>query len=167
MNKRISIVQVDFTEPTFIEKSGSDMLLLLNAYACDPMGGGQPLSEYTQKNLLPCLIKRTDFFTVIAYVDNKPAGLINAIEGFSSFNARPLLNIHDVTVSPEYRGLGLSKLMFNTVDEIAKQRDCCKVTLEVLEGNALAKNLYTQLGYVAYELDPQMGKALFLEKKLS
>jgi len=57
--------------------------------------------------------------------------------------------------------------MFKKIENLAKQRDCCKVTLEVLKGNELAKNIYNQLGYAAYELDPKMGTALFLEKKLS
>ena len=167
IKNNISLVKVDFSHPDFIKEQGNDLLLLLNAYACDPMGGGQALSKYTQENLLACLIQRTDIYTVISYIDGNPAGLINAIEGFSTFNAKPLLNIHDVTVLSKYRGLGLSKLMFKKIEELAKKRDCCKVTLEVLEGNEHAKNIYSQLGYVAYELDPRMGNALFLEKKLS
>jgi len=163
----ISLVEVDFSHPDFMKGHGNDLLLLLNAYACDLMGGGQALSKYAQENLLPCLMQRTDFYTVISYIDGNPAGLINAIEGFSTFNAQPLLNIHDVTVLSEYRGLGLSKLMFKKIEALAKKRDCCKITLEVLKGNEHAKHIYSQLGYVAYELDPRMGNAILLEKKLN
>jgi hypothetical protein len=40
------------------------------------------------------------------------------------------------------------------------------VTLEVLEGNQIAKNAYIKFGFAGYELDPKMGKALFWEKPL-
>jgi len=97
----INLVQVNFTHADFIKQQGNDLLWMLNTYACDPMGGGQSLSDYTQKNLLSCLMQRTDFFTVMAYVGGKPAGFIDTIEGFSTFNARPLFNIHDVAVMAE------------------------------------------------------------------
>jgi hypothetical protein len=42
-----------------------------------------------------------------------------------------------VVVNP-FRGLGLSQKMLLKVEEIARQRGCCKITLEVLEGNAVA-----------------------------
>lgn len=44
--------------------------------------------------------------------------------------------------------------------------DCCKLTLEVLEGNKLAQQVYRRFGFQGYELDPKMGRALFYEKKL-
>ena len=47
-----------------------------------------------------------------------------------------------------------------------KRLECCKLTLEVLENNDIGKNLYQSIGFVNYELDPAMGKAIFLEKKI-
>ena len=41
-----------------------------------------------------------------------------------------------------------------------------KLTLEVLEGNSVAQSAYRAFGFEGYELDPQMGKALFWQKKL-
>ena len=103
---------------------------------------------------------------MIAFVDGKPAGLVISIEGFSTFACKPLLNIHDVIVSPRYRGQGIAKMMLEKVEEIALRSGCCKLTLEVLEGNAPARNLYESAGFKPYQLDSKMGKALFLEKKL-
>lgn len=143
-----------------------DLLMLLNAYALDPMGGGEALSEFTQQNLISTLQKRSEMLTVLCYVEGEPAGIVNCVEGFSTFNCKPLLNIHDCGVLSSFRGRGLTRKMFEEVEKIAQDKGCCKLTLEVLEGNTVAKNAYTALGFTSYELDPQMGKAMFWEKKL-
>lgn len=139
---------------------------LLNEYASDITGGGNGLSEYAEENLIKQFEKRKNIHTVIAFVHGRPAGLVISIESFSTFACKPLLNIHDLVVAPEFRGKGLSKLMLEKVEEIALRLGCCKLTLEVLEGNEVARNLYQSKGFNSYELDPKMGKALFLEKKL-
>ena len=89
------------------------------------MGGSQPLAE-SVKSKLP------HAFGIISYVNNQPAGLVNCFEAFSTFKCKPLINIHDVVVVNEFRGLGLSQRMLSKVEEIAKSKGCCKITLEVL-----------------------------------
>jgi GNAT superfamily N-acetyltransferase len=148
------------------EQQGNDLLTLLNDYAEDPMGGGQSLSQYTQDNLISQLQQRDNAFSVIGYVDGTPAGLINCFEVFSTFKCKPLLNIHDVVVNSDFRGLGLSQKMLEKVEQLATQRGCCKLTLEILEGNDVAKNAYAKFGFSGYELDPAMGQAIFWEKAL-
>jgi ribosomal protein S18 acetylase RimI-like enzyme len=143
-----------------------DMLFLLDKYALDPTGGAAALSQTVKDNLATELAKLPHAFSVICYVDDKPAGLVNCFETFSTFKCKPLINIHDLVVSAEFRGLGLSQKMLQHVENIAIQKGCCKVTLEVLEGNQVAKNTYLKFGFAGYELDPKMGKALFWEKAL-
>jgi hypothetical protein len=79
----------------------SAVLRLLNEYAMDGMGGGEPLPQYSTDNLIPELKKRrstTHLF--LAFVDETvPVGLANCFEGFSTFACKPLLNIHDFAVS--------------------------------------------------------------------
>jgi len=144
----------------------ADISHLLSCYAIDPMGGGTALSAYVVENLTIELSKLPHAISVICYVDGKPAGLVNCFEGFSTFKCKPLINIHDVVVLDEFRGLGLSQSMLAKVEEIANERGCCKMTLEVLEGNATAKNAYIKYGFEAYELDPATGKASFWQKSL-
>lgn len=66
----------------------------------------------------------------------------------------------------EFRGLGLSQPMLSKVEEIAKLKGCCKITLEVLEGNKVAQKSYIKFGFAGYELDPIMGKALFWQRNV-
>lgn len=141
-----------------------DIAYLLNAYAEDPMGGGHSLPIHVKNNLAKELSKLPHAFSVICYVDDKPAGLINCFEVFSTFKCQPLINIHDIVVISEFRGFGVSQQMLEKVEEKAKNSGCCKITLEVLEGNKIARNAYLKFGFAGYELDPEMGKALFWQK---
>ena len=102
------------------------------------MGGTKMLSSDVQENLVPTMSKRSDVFTVLAYVDEAPAGIINCVEGFSTFNCKSFINIHDCGVLAKYRGLGWSLKMFGKVEKIAREKGCFKLTLEVLQGNKVA-----------------------------
>lgn len=139
---------------------------LLDAYARDPAGGGEPLSDFARTNLVGALAARTFVFSVLAFDDDTPVGLVNAIEGFSTFACQPLVNVHDVVVLSSHRGRGIAAQMFAEVEVIARERNACKLTLEVLDGNAAARALYQRLGFTAYQLDPAMGQAQFLHKWL-
>jgi len=103
---------------------------------------------------------------VLAYVDGQPAGLVNCFEGFSTFMCKPLANIHDVVVLPAHRGKGLAQMMMAYVEDLARERGCGKMTLEVLQGNQAAQQLYTKLGYAGYQLGALHGNALFWQKYL-
>lgn len=74
--------------------------------------------------------------------------------------------MHDVSVIDKFRGLGLSQKMLQKVEEIARQRGCCKITLEVLEGNAVAQASYRKFGFDDAMLDPIHGRMLFWNKTL-
>lgn len=141
-------------------------LSLMSHYACDPMGGGEDLSDYAKANLIESVLARTDIVIVLIFCGEKPAALLTAIEGFSTFACKPLFNIHDVVVHSDFRGNGLTKTLFGKIEEVAKHRDCCKITLEVLSGNPIAQKAYQRLGFSDYALDPEFGSALFWTKKL-
>jgi ribosomal protein S18 acetylase RimI-like enzyme len=158
----IEIIEADLSLPAHAEA----IVQLMDEYAHDPMGGGQGLSDYVKANLSTELANRKTAHVILALVDTQPAGLVVCFEGFSTFACRPLLNIHDVIVALPYRGMGLSKLLLQKAEAIAIALGCCKLTLEVLEGNHLAQSAYKARGFSGYELNPQLGKALFWEKKL-
>ncbi len=135
MTSTIEVLVADY----FDEQQGKDVSYLLNCYASDPMGGGSPLPARVQENLVSELRKIPHAFSIICYLDNKPVGLMNCFDGFSTFKCKPLINIHDVVVLEDYRGHGISQLMLAKVEELAREKGCCKLTLEILEGNEAAK----------------------------
>lgn len=142
------------------------VVALLDAYACDPMGGGTPLDPAVRERLVPALKVFPGAFTLLAFHGEEAVGLANCLTGFSTFAARPLINIHDIAVKPGVRGKGIGRALMHAVEQEARKRGACKITLEVLGGNERAKALYAALGYGNYALDPGTGTAQFWEKKL-
>ncbi|WP_144097135.1 GNAT family N-acetyltransferase [Croceicoccus sediminis] len=158
----LAIALADYRDPA----DGAALVALLDAYARDPMGGGEPLSPKVRDGLPAALAEQPGAFTLIAREDGEPAGLANCFTGFSTFACAPLVNIHDLAVLPEHRGKGLGRALMRAVATEARKRGACKITLEVLSGNEGAKALYASEGFATYALDPAMGSAQFWEKKL-
>jgi len=158
----IQCIIVDYQNP----QHARDLVFLLNSYALDPMGGGEALPQTVQEGLPLALAQRAHAMSILCYVDDQPAGLINTFEGFSTFKCKPLINIHDVVVHSEFRGLKLSQVMLDYLEKVAREKGCCKLTLEVIEGNKVAQNAYKKFGFSGYEMDPQFGQAMFWEKPL-
>lgn len=158
----LRIVRADYADPAH----AAALVELLDHYAQDPAGGGAPLSDFARDNLVAALAARPFIFSVLAFEDGEAVGLVNAIEGFSTFACRPLVNIHDVVVRETHRGRGIAVLLFAEVEAVARERGACKLTLEVLSANRAARGLYVKLGFDDYRLDPAMGEARFMQKWL-
>ena len=158
----INIIHADLNN----QRHAAALLDLLNGYASEAAGGGQPLSDYARQNLVRRLQQRADTLVILAWDGELPVGLVIGFEGFSTFMCQPLLNIHDVVVLENYRGQGIAQNMLAAAETIARLRGYCKITLEVLSNNVSAQAAYCKAGFAAYELDPVMGQALFWEKKL-
>lgn len=158
----ISIIEVDYLN----QSHADDLITLMDEYASDPMGGGESL-PVSVKEALPSRLARLDHaISLLAYVDDVAAGLLNAFEGFSTFAAMPLINIHDVIVSKEYRRQGISQRLIQYLEKLAKERGCCKLTLEVLAENSIAKSSYSKMNFESYKLSDHAGCAEFWHKKI-
>ncbi len=165
---KTEIILADYANPLHAQA----LVALLDAYAQDAAGGGEPLTEFARSHLIAELAARPQAFSVLAFdmtdaASPQAAGLVNCMEGFSTFACRPLVNVHDLAVLPAYRGCGLAHAMLEKVEELARGRGACKLTLEVLGGNLPAQALYQRAGFVSYQLDPALGRAQFLQKWLS
>lgn len=153
---------VDFANPTHC----AALVMLLDAYARDPMGGGEPLADDVKARLCDELAARPGVGSFIAWLDGQPVGLVNCMEGYSTFKARPLMNIHDIAVLPGHRGQGVGQALLAAAEAFARERGCFKLTLEVLTGNRPAWHSYQRFGFAPYELDPAAGQASFMQKWL-
>ena len=124
----VKVFKVDIQD----EDMGRELLRLLNAYALDHQGGGENLSDYCRQNLLNELKTRADSSHIlIAAIDGINVGISTTFVGFSTFAARPLLNIHDFAVCPEHRRKGVGKAMMAYIEEFSRSMGYCKLTLEV------------------------------------
>ena len=160
------VLPVDYTDHAHREA----LVMLLNAYALDPMGGGEGLTKDVKDRLCDELAQRPQAFSFIAWNGSGPqtqaVGLINCMEGYSTFKAKPLMNIHDIAVLPTHRGAGVGQALLAAAEQLARQRGCCKLTLEVLTGNHRALSSYLRFGFAPYALDPAAGEASFMQKWL-
>ena len=163
MSDAITVLAADYADASHARA----LVELLDHYARDPAGGGQGLSDTVKATLVPALAARPTAFSVLAFDGAEAVGLINCFEGFSTFAARPLVNVHDVVVRHSHRGLRIAERMLERVEVLARERGACKLTLEVLSGNAPALRLYERTGFAAYALDPAVGTARFLQKWLA
>lgn len=162
MAAAFSVRLADYARPS----DAAAVVTLLDAYARDPAGGGEPLSDFVKANLVRELAARPQAYSVLAFDGEQAIGLVNCIEGFSSFKCKPLVNVHDVAVLASHRGRGVAEAMLSEVERIAVARGAVKMTLEVLSGNSPAVKLYRRMGYEGYQLDPAMGTAQFFQKWL-
>ncbi len=158
----VQVRRVDYRAPG----DRAALIILLDSYAQDPVGGGTPLPADVRSRLCDDLAAHPLAASFIAWLGDEPVGLINTFEGYSTFKARPLLNIHDVVVLPAHRAQGVGQALLAACEAHARERGCCKLTLEVLSGNARALRSYQRFGFAPYMLDPDAGQALLMQKWL-
>lgn len=127
---------------------------LINGYIADEMGGGDLLDAEQQTALVDGLKNHPKAVALFAETDGKPSGLIVAFENFSTFSVQPMLNIHDVFVVPDCRGLGIGRLLMNAIIAEASRRKCSRITLEVRHDNIPAQKLYQSLNF--HDTEPPM-----------
>ena len=157
-----AIRRVDYTAAA----DRAALITLLDAYAQDPMGGGTPLADDVKARLCDELAALPSAASFIAWIGDEAVGLVNTFEGYSTFKAKPLLNVHDVAVLSAHRGRGVGQALLAACEALARERGCCKLTLEVLSGNRRALRSYESFGFVPYVLDPAEGHALLMQKWL-
>jgi len=162
MQNKLQVRQVDYRNPA----DQAALVGLLDMYARDPMGGGDPLAEHVKATLCDALAEHPGAVSWIAYLDQQPVGLLNAFRGYSTFKARPLMNVHDIAVDPACRGQGVGQSLLDALETYATEQGCCKLTLEVLSGNQPAQGSYQKFGFEHYALSATTGQALFMQKWL-
>jgi len=133
------------------ERDAQAMLTMLAEYMNDPMGGERTLNpELAQKNI-EGLQKQSNYVFFLAYLNGELAGLANCFVNFSTFKAKPLINIHDFSVDPRFRRKGIGEAMLDKITDYCRENDFCKITLEVRYDNDGAQRLYRRKGFAAGE----------------
>jgi ribosomal protein S18 acetylase RimI-like enzyme len=158
----VTVVEADLNDT----RHQTAVLQLINAYARDPMGGGRDLPAAVRDCLISGLRQHPTSLVFLAFDDATPVGVAVCFIGFSTFAARPLINIHDLAVIPDHRGQGIGRLLLERVEAKGRDLGCCKLTLEVREDNHRAQRLYQRFGFgdMPSELGPV--RNWFLQKRL-
>jgi GNAT superfamily N-acetyltransferase len=162
LKPEVRIIAADLERPDHARA----VVALTAAYAEDVMGNGGALPPHILERLVSALHEHPTTIVLLAYLDAEPVGIATCFLGFSTFAARPLLNVHDLGVLPQHRGKGIGRALLASVERHARDRGCVKLTLEVLESNHRARRVYEGAGFAhAVHGDPR-GGALFYAKTL-
>src|SRR5262245_37780568 len=89
---------------------------IVSSYASDPFGGGAPLAPDVRARLVPGLRAHPTTLVLLAFVDARAVGVAVCFFGYSTFQARPLLNVHDLAVLPDARGGGIGRALLAAVE---------------------------------------------------
>ena len=157
-----TVIEADLDAPQHQEA----IVSLINAYARDPMGDGRDLPPEVRERLIPGLRRHPTTLVFLAFDGERPAGIAVCFLGFSTFAARPLINIHDLAVVPEYRGQGVGRLLLGRVEAKGRELGCCKLTLEVRNDNHRAQRLYQKAGFGVMPSEHGAVRNWFLQKGL-
>src|SRR5215469_12013428 len=90
----ISVIEADLARP----EQQRDLLAMMDVYVADPMEEGAPLPKNIRDALIAELRRHPACHAFLAYQDGKAIGFSLCFLGFSSFEARPLLQY------PRHRG---------------------------------------------------------------
>jgi GNAT superfamily N-acetyltransferase len=160
LHTTLTFTKVDYTNQAHID----DLFGLLQMYAKDPMGGGQAIDDAVIQSLAPALAARPYMHSFLVHKDNQALAFANCIESFSTFSGKGVMNIHDFAVVPSARGQDVSQFLLKGIQDTAQRLGCTKLTLEVLQGNKSAIRAYEKSGFSAYQLNPELGDAMFWQK---
>ena len=163
MAAEVRILQADLDDPAH----AAAVLAMTRDYARDPMGDGADLPADRQAVLVERLRAHPTTLVFLAFAGDEPVAIATCFVGFSTFAARPLVNIHDVHVTAAYRRRGVGRALLAAVEAKARELGCCKLTLEVQENNHVARALYRSLGFGGGQYEEAAGAVLFRQKKLS
>jgi ribosomal protein S18 acetylase RimI-like enzyme len=163
MQDAIRIVEADLARPEHQEA----LLAMTDAYSRDPFGDGKPLDAGVRERLIPGLRRHPTTLVMLAFEGARAVGAATCFIGFSTFAAKPLVNIHDLVVVEDCRKRGVGRRLLEAVEAKARELGCCKLTLEVLDQNLVALGAYRSFGFERYSLQEGAGEAIFMAKTLS
>ena len=127
------------------------LLNLMDMYMQDEMGTGRSMPKQLESKIIEGLKNHPAYLGFFVRLGNEYAALANCNLNFSTWQAKPLINIHDFVVSPDYRQKGIGQFLLKEIEKYAVKTGCCRINLEVRHDNVKAQNLYRKVGFTECE----------------
>lgn len=154
----IQIVEADLDN----EAHGEALIHLIDSYARGPGGQSAPLPADAIERMIPSLRRHPSKLILLAIAGDTFAGVAVCYWLFSTFAGKPFLNVHDLSVAPEYRNCGIGTHLLGEAERRARNAGCSKLTLEVHAMNTAAQRLYERVGF-----GPWSEPSLYVAKPLT
>ncbi len=158
----VQIVPLDYRSPSHRWA----VVSLLESYAATPEGGAMGMSDEAREGVVAMLEASPAAHVLLALRGEEPVGMAVCVESFSTFRARPVMNVHDLVVAPTHRGMGVGRRLLEAVETQARHRGAVAISLEVIGDNHRAMALYRQLGFQGGESIEPAHAAMFWKKSL-
>ncbi len=120
---------------------GKNFLSLIDALA-DFEKLRRPSRAARQRLIGDAFGARRRFDAYLALLRGRPVGYAIVFETYSSFLARPTLYLEDIFILPEFRKLGIGRLVFDYCLAEARRRKCGRFEWVVLDWNKNAIRFY-------------------------
>lgn len=142
-NGELQIIRADLNDSTHMR----NIVMLINHYAQEPHVKGSALDDDVLDSLSKGLRSHPTTHVWLAYDGDQAVGVAVCFLGFSTFTAKPLMNVHDLAVHADARGRGAGTSLLTAVEHGARELGCSYVTLEVDDSNPRARALYQRYGF--------------------
>lgn len=139
----LHVFEADLANPSHADA----IVELVDLYARDVCDEQDPLGDEVRSNMIAGLRELPTTRVFLAFMDEQPAGVAVCFTGYSTFRAKPLINIHDLGVHPSMRGKGVGTALLDAVERAARAAGCAVITLEVDDDNDGARRLYERVGF--------------------
>ncbi len=128
------------------------LIRLMNDYMQDEMGIGESMPKELGAQIIAGLKRHDAYLGFFVCIENEYVALANCNLNYSTWKAKPLINIHDFIVSPAHRQKGVGLFLLKFIEEFAVEKGYCRINLEVRQDNHKAQQLYRKAGFK--ECDP-------------
>lgn len=95
--------------------------------------------------------EKPDAEVLIAYLDNKQAGIAVFFSTYSTFLSKPGIYLEDLFVEPKFRGFGVGKALLVHLAKLTRERGGKRLEWSVLNWNEPAIQFYKSLGATAQD----------------
>lgn len=102
--------------------------------------------EVTKEKIEKWIFKEKLANVILLTVDGKTAGFALYFYNFSTFLGKPGIFLEDVYIDQEYRNLGLGKIVFKYLTDLAMKEEVQRVEWNCLDWNEPSIKFYEKLG---------------------
>ncbi|MDF2608783.1 MAG: acetyltransferase, N-acetylglutamate synthase [Lachnospiraceae bacterium] len=102
--------------------------------------------EATEDRIKDTIFEKHYAEVLIGEYDNVPISYALYFHNYSTFLTKPGLYLEDIYVKPEYRHLGIGKLYFQILAQIAVEKDCGRMEWTCLDWNEPSLKFYKKMG---------------------
>ncbi|WP_163716850.1 GNAT family N-acetyltransferase [Mangrovibacterium lignilyticum] len=140
---QLTFVEIDLNNEEHVDA----LISLLDCYMLDPMGNNAPMPAGLGPKIISGLRDYPSYLGFLTKADERYAALANCNRNFSTFKAKPLINIHDFIVHPDFRGKGVGQFLLDEIAAYGEKNGFCRVNLEVRHDNVNAQKLYRKSSF--------------------